>query len=111
MKALLLTTTLAVFAVQKATAQDIFTSTAGGTVTLTEPVGSMISINVVANGPAVFRGTFSQSFNFNQSLQNPAGTTSFTRNFDFSGNANFNITSQFNQNVSSFTSSGWNFSW
>ena len=83
----------------------------GGSVTLIEPVGSMISINVMANGPSVFRGTFSQTFSHTRSLQNPTGTNTFTRNFNFGGNSNFNITSQFNQNVTSFTSSGWNFNW
>ena len=83
----------------------------GGSFALTEPVGSMLTVNVFSNSPSVFRGTFSQTFSFNQSIQNPAPAVTFNRLFDFNGNSNFNIVSQFNQNTTTFSSSGWNSGW
>lgn len=83
----------------------------GGSIKLTEPVGSMISINIYSASPSVFRGTFFQTFSFNQSIQDPTPTITFNKSFDFNGNSNFNIVSQFNQNMTIFSSPGWNSDW
>jgi hypothetical protein len=81
--------------------------TYGGVFAITEPVGSMLTINVQSNVPSSFRGSFAQSFVFSQSIQNPIAVTSFNRNFTFSGTSNYNIVSQINNNVTTFTN--WNF--
>jgi hypothetical protein len=79
----------------------------GRSFAITEPVGSMLTINLQSNSPSMFRGSFTQSFSFSQSIQNPVPVTNFSRNFVFGGSAGYNIVSQVNNTVNTFTNFGF----
>lgn len=86
-----------VFAAIPAMAMAEPVKTFGSVNRLDSNVGSRIGINVVLSGPSSFRGTLAQKYQYNN------GATNFTRNFNISGNANYRITSQINNDTSVFT--------
>ena len=88
-----------------ATAETVFKQQASVS-TFAQNVGSRITIQVFSNKPSSFKGSFSQGFSYN----NGTSVNSFAKNFSMTGNPNFNITSQFNNNTSIFTNSP-NFKW
>lgn len=78
--------------------------TYGSTTSLQSNVGSRITIQVQSNSPSVFSGRFMQTFSYLN------GVTFTSNNFNFGGNANFNITNTINTNTFVFTNSP-NFNW
>jgi hypothetical protein len=86
-----------------ANAQEAVT-TYGSVSRLDSNVGSLVTIQIRSNTPSVFSGSFMQTFNY----QN--GVTFSSRNFNFSGNANFNVVHTVNTNSFVFTNSP-NFKW
>lgn len=83
-----------------ATAETVFKQQASVS-TFEQNVGSRITVQVFSNKPSSFKGNFSQSFSYN----NGTSVNNFSKNFSATGNPNFNITSQFNNNTSIFTNS------
>ena len=75
-----------------------FAETTYGSITRLESnVGSRTSIQLQSNFPSMFMGTFSKTFTHQNTV------SSFSRNFVFSGNMNYNIVSTFNTNTTIFT--------
>lgn len=90
-----------------ATSAHAETYSFGQTFALTEPVGTLFTFNIQSNNTSYFSGRFQSSFNYIQNVDNPFGTTTFNRNFNFSGNSNFNITNQVNTNTTQWTFNPW----